>query len=473
MRYLLSPTDKASIEVRGLTGSYNHALTSIQFRLLKSIIEQLHLNVEFVPIAPTVFIAKLKGFVIGLAERKEYTEAQTKIKEHTQAAEALRLVWNERPKVVSILPEAIKRFGSTLKGWPEICEVGEAGERMETVPTPLVLSAGAYYGVRFWPVLFTVVVSGRPVWAITPPTPFDLSSSGIRSLGEGHPHVYLHGGLCAGDAKLPHGNPFQLVHVLREWYVGYNRNSLANTEWVSMSKQWWRANAKVFFKVYDTSARVIKAPWRGAEASLVAPLTRELVSDFLECDRWVLGTVDKRLREAVEDEKLLRFITQGQIGRFRYQPNEKELRRRFGEFEDKWSTQCKLCGELLEQHWGLTCSSEIKMVLPPEHELNTAGIPLPSRFDFEHEDIEELLPKWDGNRVWKGGKSELPKGLQPYFSLMDAIRRAEGRDDRRHWLNEVLRKFGYKVVATTLCIDCGAPWGEHQGPECGARPLAV
>lgn len=218
-------------------------------------------------------------------------------------------------KLVILSDESLKNFVAGVKSWPEVIEVGLPGETMETAQPKFVVPANAIMSVRFWP---TIVEeqrnNGRDIytiprhatagsayeWGLTPPILFTFYPDRIKGEVFGHPHLYTGSGkLCNGTAKFEHGNPFQVVPMLRDWYLGHTVNDYAEHSWAELARQWWSANGKAFMESQGTQAKVLLAPSQRRKAEEVAPLPQSVI------DR-VLSAPTGKVREAATTQ--VRFV---------------------------------------------------------------------------------------------------------------------------------------------------------------------
>ena len=202
------------------------------------------------------------------------------------------------PSFQVLEPAFVERFVTTLDQWDEVLESGMAGKELDYIAPRFTVPQDAQMAVRLQPVRLRKWISGKEFWAITPPMPFTLHPDHVLAQNVGHPHVYPDiGKLCVGDAKFDYGNPFNVMGVLREWYVGYNPKDVADKDWLQHSRMWWQANGALFL---EKGALVIEAPDRERERSALNVLSAEDVKRFCSVKGWV---AEKAQAEEVEEEQ--------------------------------------------------------------------------------------------------------------------------------------------------------------------------
>ena len=285
---------RVKLQVPGL--ERNRVMSEAEWGLLAAIATRLDLPFAFETRGEWRII-RPKGYVLNSAAIAQYGERrrerdiqQGKLRDTQAYIDELNGGLRDRPRFIVLSEDMVKRFVGTVAQRDDIVEAGVAGEVLSSTPPRFEVQQDAVMALRLQPVRFRKFVMGREFWAITPPMPFTLHVDRIMAQATGHPHVYPDKlTLCVGDARFDYGNPFQVVDMLREWYVGYAPKDVADKDWVRHSKMWWRANGEEWLARED--ARLIEAPNDEREKSEVSVLSPLDLERFCRGNGWVAGEV--------------------------------------------------------------------------------------------------------------------------------------------------------------------------------------
>ena len=234
-----------------------------------------------------------RGIVLNATNINRYQQLRTEKVAYEKQMEmvqssitAVTRQLQDRPRFQVLGQEVVERFVSTLSSWEEVLESGLPGKELSGTAPRFTVPREARMGLRLQPVRLRKFVAGKEFWGISPPMPFVLFADHLMAQQNGHPHVYAAElKLCVGDAKFDYGNPFQAIGTLREWYVGYNPRDVADKDWITHSRMWWRAHADAYFANGNTW--VIEGPDRQREYSQLVELSREEVERFCSAKGWV------------------------------------------------------------------------------------------------------------------------------------------------------------------------------------------